>query len=335
MPEDPIDLWFCASARSGLGHLRRCHAIASALSRRCPGLKLGMMSNAEPVDFDGSGRGPFATHARVERDAMARRLGELDPRMVVADTLVMPGQEAVRGLRALVLRETPATRIDRFAPGGRPWDLVIVPNPESEWTPALPDGFARAIRHVGWITRPVRSDGPRIAAEPVVLVTFGGGGNAQTRAMLEQQLTPVFRKARTLAVRGFEIVQVRGPRAPEEALLPGIDRSIQVDGRLNEWLARADAVVSTVGYNTVLELAQTDVPALLVPIERSIDDQHARARHWGARLGHAHEGTAPERSARWLAETIDTGRRRPPVELGPDGADAAAAALSACLASRR
>ena len=62
MPETAVDIWFCASARSGLGHLMRCHAIACALAQRRPELRLGMIANAPPVAFDTRQAGPFAEH---------------------------------------------------------------------------------------------------------------------------------------------------------------------------------------------------------------------------------------------------------------------------------
>ena len=84
----------------------------------------------------------------------------------------------------------------------------------------------------------------------------------------------------------------------------------------------ACAVISTAGYNSVLELATTDTPTLLLPIPRSIDDQDARVRLWSPRLGPPSGDPVP-----WLAETLATRRRRPPVDLGPSGEDAAAAAI--------
>jgi len=84
----------------------------------------------------------------------------------------------------------------------------------------------------------------------------------------------------------------------------------------------ADAVISTAGYNSVLELATTDTPTLLLPIPRSIDDQEARVRLWSARLG-----PPPGDPVAWLADTLATRRRRAPVDLGPSGEDAAASAI--------
>jgi hypothetical protein len=66
-----------------------------------------------------------------------------------------------------------------------------------------------------------------------------------------------------------------------------------------------------------------------VPIPRSIDDQAGRARAWADRLGAWHDASDPGRSARWLVEAVTAGHRRPAVDLGPSGEDAAARAILA------
>lgn len=98
-------------------------------------------------------------------------------------------------------------------------------------------------------------------------------------------------------------------------------------GALNELFLDADAVISTAGYNSVLELATTDTPALLVPIPRSIDDQEARARSWAAALGAWLNADSPGEAAEWLRRTLIERQRRLPVDLGPSGEDKAARAI--------
>ncbi|MEZ5659926.1 MAG: glycosyltransferase [Burkholderiaceae bacterium] len=334
MPETAVDIWFCASARSGLGHLMRCHAIACALAQRRPELRLGMIANAPPVAFDTRQAGPFAEHVIVERDRMAAAVMSRPPRLVVADTLVMPGIETLTMPRALIMREMPDDRLAAFGCADRPWDLVVIPNPVHEWQPRLPAGFTVESVHAGWIYRRTPSVRRRLACDPMLLVSFGGGGNALTRRMLAEQIEPMIHLARQASEQRFDVVQVRGPRASRQDGLSGADRFIEVGGKLNQWLARADVVISTVGYNSILELAQTDVPAMLIPIERSIDDQARRARQWGPRLGHHHREGDLENSASWLAQTITGRRRRPPIDLGPSGQDQAAAALERLLERR-
>ncbi len=68
----------------------------------------------------------------------------------------------------------------------------------------------------------------------------------------------------------------------------------------------ADAVISSAGYNSVLELASVAKPAMLIAISRSIDDQQARAKLWGPRLGHCFDGNI-EGAAQWLADGLSAG----------------------------
>ena len=96
---------------------------------------------------------------------------------------------------------------------------------------------------------------------------------------------------------------------------------------MNDVFRRADLVISTAGYNSVLELARTDTPTLLVAIPRSLDDQLARVRHWGPLLGHGLEPGCEQEAADWLADQIARLRRRAPFDLGSGGADRAATAL--------
>ncbi|MEZ5912487.1 MAG: glycosyltransferase [Paracoccaceae bacterium] len=128
---------------------------------------------------------------------------------------------------------------------------------------------------------------------------------------------------RARAGRVFPVRQALGPRAAG-ARLDGVDEVFDPGSGLNRVFRAADLVISTAGYNSVLELATTDTPALLMPIPRSLDDQAARARLWGPRLGHGYEPTAHGQAVHWLAGQIACPCRRAPVDLGTDGAARAA-----------
>jgi predicted glycosyltransferase len=129
---------------------------------------------------------------------------------------------------------------------------------------------------------------------------------------------------REAAREPFESVQCLGPRAPATARAEGVDRVVRPGGRLHDWFGQADLIISTVGYNSVLEIASTDVPTLLIPISRTFDDQYARAETWARRLGCAHRWGDVTRSAEWMALILDRKRRRPAVDLGASGAGLAA-----------
>lgn len=71
----------------------------------------------------------------------------------------------------------------------------------------------------------------------------------------------------------FEMIQALGPRASTEDRIVGVDRVLHTGANLHEAFSPADLVISTVVYNSVLELACTDVPVLLLSIPRTFDDQ--------------------------------------------------------------
>jgi len=320
-------IWICATGKSGLGHLRRCTSIAAEMRRISPAAGIGLLTNAPPAGLPERDLAVWSRVGIAPREEMAGFMGGQDGvGAAVVDTAVLPGLERLSAPVALILRETPEDRLARFAmPGGRPWDAVVVPNPADHW---LPDGDTVPCRHleaVGWIYRALEASA-RSRPGSHVLVATGGGGTEETARALRELLDPVLTAAREFAKQPFEVAQAIGPRAPANAKLLSADRTIDPGGDLNVHFAEARAVISTAGYNSVLELAGLDVPTMLAAIPRSFDDQTARARLWGPRLGHflGHDiGSA----ARWLADAAARGERRVPWDLGPSGAGRAAQLL--------
>jgi len=319
-------IWFCVTARTGVGHLRRCASVAHCIRAIRPDVTLGLLCNAVPAGLQENELALFNDIQIVERQSMANALRTLRPLVVVADTICIPELEQVEARRVLLLREVPHDRITSYQlPGGKSWDLLLVPNPPDHWMPSASSLPNNALHAVGWIYRDLKdSADAETTLAPVILICAGGGGTATTREYLRRELTPALELARSLCKQAFDIVQVLGPRSPPESRLEVTDRVLDPGGSLHQWLNRADVIVSTAGYNTVLELAQTDVPSLLVGIDRNIDDQYYRARQWGPKVGLAHEPGKSMRSGIWLAEQINRGHRRAPVSLGPSGAHRAA-----------
>jgi hypothetical protein len=215
--------------------------------------------------------------------------------------------------------------VARFAlEAGRPWDLIIVPNPREHWLPEVGENFARRVAPVGWIYRRTQAFSPPANEATRVLVATGGGGTPETAAALKSEFDPIIEFARAAARRPFTVVQAIGPRAAPEGRLEQADETLDPGGELNREFARADIAISTAGYNSVLELATTGTPTLLIAIPRNIDDQEARARLWGPRIGTCHAPGDRAASGEWLARCIDAGSRRAPWDLGPSGCSAAA-----------
>jgi hypothetical protein len=327
---------FCATGRTGLGHLRRISNIAGAVRERDRARPMGLLTNAAVEE--GLPPGERALFRRLEvapRQEMTRRLLAADGGPVVVDTAVLPGLHAVAGPLCLILRETVPKRLEAFRlEDGRPWDLLILPQPAGEWWPEPDLVPARRVKAVGYIYRRPHlgyrrpGSGAPASCPPQVLIASGGGGGGPTAFAFAEEVGRLVVGLREAARGPLQVVQALGPRLPDEASVPGVDAIWCPGADLHEGFARADLVISTVGYNSVLELACTDVPVLLVPIMRTYDDQEKRGRLWGARLGLCHRPEDSERSVRWISAVLGERRRRRPVELGPSGAALCAALLA-------
>ena len=122
-----------------------------------------------------------------------------------------------------------------------------------------------------------------------------------------------------------------GPNARRGWSIPAVDETIEPGPTLHNLFTQADLIISTAGYNSVLELACTDVPVLFMPIGRYSDDQYKRARQWGPRVGLCYDRADRDRAIEWMADVTDQRLRRAPVDLGPSGAPACAALIEALL----
>ncbi|ETX09222.1 glycosyltransferase [Candidatus Entotheonella palauensis] len=318
-------VWFCATGKTGLGHLRRCATIAKALRRLAPGCCIGLATNATVAGLEPADIAAFTQIEIVDRQSMADRIAGRSNGPIVVDTAVLPGLATTNRPLVLILRQTPEDRLERFRlQDGRPWDLVMVPNPRADWWPELDPDFAHRVEPVGWIYRGVPVSTRPLWLTPLVIVASGGGATAPIAATWKAEVDPIIAHARALTDTPFYVAQALGPRAAPEAHLLHADDRFDPGGDLHLYFAQADTVISTAGYNSVLELATTDVPALLVAIPRSLDNQMARACLWGTRLGKWHVPGETLSSGAWLAAQIDAAKRRAPWDLGPSGETAAA-----------
>lgn len=318
-------IFFVGTAKSGLGHLRRIASVATSLRRRTGAGELVLLTNAEPAGLSPDELAVFAKVCICERKDMAAHLVRERCDLAILDTVELPGFEQFHGPAALILRETPDMNLERFRRAGSwPWDVLLIPNPEEAWSPMVGPDFARSVVHTGWILRntELRGDSPSSG----IVVATGGGGTAETRRRLYPVLNRILEETRRKAPHPIVIRQALGPRAEGNALAQA-DEIFDPGSTLNDVFRCADLVISTAGYNSVLELAITDTPALLVAIPRNLDDQLARVRTWGPLLGHGMNPGCEQEAAVWLTEQIATPRRRAPVDLGSNGADRAAAAL--------
>lgn len=315
---------FLATARSGLGHVRRLANIARHMAGR--GISLELALNDDPAGLEPDERGLFDAIHRCERNDMARLAADRAARLVVADTLELPSLAEFDGRRALVLRETPRDRQGQFRLADDvPWDMVIVPNPADHWQPCAARVGSRAIESVGWIYR-CSVESPR-AERPRVLIATGGGGKQTTVAAMNEIVWPWLAGLVRRLADTVEFRQALGPRSDKALRLPPPVMSIDVGAKLSDAFAAADLVISTAGYNSVLELATCTTPAVLFPIDRSFDDQSARARLWGTLVGQCFQPLNEPRLTDWCRSVLAERRRRPAVDLGMSGAGRAAELL--------
>ena len=163
----------------------------------------------------------------------------------------------------------------------RYYDAVLVYGPSSspDALDALAwDDLAVPVHHVGYVGRPVPSEPSPDLPEDYVLVTAGGGADGY------RLLATVLE---ALAVRPLDTptLLVTGPLMPDRdvellrRLADGLDARVEVfRPDMDAVIARARAVVSMAGYNTVAELLRARRPALLVPRDRPSEEQLVRAR---------------------------------------------------------
>jgi hypothetical protein len=322
------DICFFATSKSGLGHLRRATTIAGAIRRLATDRVLRLISNARPEGLEPDDLRVFDSVHTAERGDMAAVISDATRATFVLDTITIPGIEAVNAHLVLVLREAAAAELHRFRlADGRQWDRVIVANPRGHWMPDQTALAAREVLPVGWIFRPMGVCGHKMGGLPTVLVATGGGGTADTAREVYATIDGTLKRVRQSSATRFRVLHAVGPRARGFGRLEQADAVIDPGGQLNAHFRDADIVISTAGYNSVLELATTDTPSLLIPIPRSIDDQVARARQWGPQVGAWHDAALDDASVDWLVGQITRPARRLPVDLGDSGEERAAAAI--------
>ena len=201
------------------------------------------------------------------------------------------------------------------------YDLVLVYGPASPALDAIDclewdgDGLSVPVQHVGYVGGPPPATGPDDLPDDYVLATVGGGSDGFA-------VLSTFIEALRLQPLPCSAIVVTGPLMPRddverlEELAAGLAVEVwRFRPNLDVLIARARAVVSMAGYNTVAEVMRARRPALLVPRVTPISEQLVRARELGRRglqdVLHPSELSAPTMRAaldRLLA------RPRPPFE---------------------
>ena len=328
---------FCVSCRIALGKLRRVTNVAHAV-REGGDLSIFLLANSGPKGVIQSLKPEeFALFDHIEElksAEMADRLKALNVNVVVVDTMKVPDLHQVAARLCLVLREALSEELPKFRlQAERVWDLVILPNPPGHWKPDPGVVSARRIEPVGWIyRRPEPLSRQTIGDESItVLITTGGGSGEDRGNDIRADIQYLIQSLRRLLHVPIQFIEVMGPRDWQHHSIESVDQILRPGPELHNMFSKADLVISAAGYNTVLELACTDVPVLLVPVPRYTDDQEKRAKLWGNQLGMCYDPDERDLSVQWMAEVLRKRLRRPIVDIGPSGATAAAALIRELL----
>ncbi len=276
--------------RRGLGHLMRSANIGEALAARSDAPRLAFHLAAAPPA--GMWNPEFTTTIEAE-SPWAAVVGALEPDVVVYDTVVPaePTRNAPDHTRfALVLRrraDEGATALYESAFAERV-DRIIVPHRREDFTPPLPEQLLSRTTFVGTIARrPDPSAVTSIRSQRCVdrgfllTSTVGGGGFA----LQADRFFELIAAASTLLaeeIDGLQHVIVLGPNYRNQAMIDRLaslpcTRVVQSEQRMVELMAASDLVIAEAGYNTVSEIQLVQVPAVLVPSARTLDDQAERA----------------------------------------------------------
>jgi len=327
----------CVSCKIALGKLRRVTNIAGALRKRGD-IALSLLANSGPKGVHNSlNPEELALFDHIE-DAqpadMAERLQRMDADLIVVDTMNPINLHQMQTPLCLILREVMTQELQKFhLKDSRAWDLVILPHPAGYWMPDPGIVRAKRVEAVGWIyRRPVpefqvipASGGERKICK--ILITTGGGSGEDQGNDVRSDIASMIHRLRQRLQIPVKVMEVLGPRDWKKNSVQGVDETVTPGTELHNVFSTVDLVISAAGYNTVLELACTDVPVLLVPVPRYTDDQEKRARLWGDKLGRCHVPDEKELSISWMAQVLENRSRRPVVDLGPSGAERAAALL--------
>ncbi|MGF1500837.1 MAG: glycosyltransferase family protein [Paracoccaceae bacterium] len=296
-------------------------------------------ADGQPADaalFAARGRAIAETLSTVRPDVFVtetypfgrRRLSAEYEAAIAAARAANPRVRIVASVRDVPEPPKRAERLAEAATRLRAFDRVLVHGEEAlvplaaSWP--MPDGLLPMIRHTGYVGAQTSETAPRGGE---ILVSVGGG--LLGRALLDRAI-----EAARLSDRPWRLL-VGGPDAVEIArrLGTGAPDRVTVEPARRDYrrlLAGAAASVSLAGYNTAMDLAGVETPALLVPFEeRGEREQRIRAdllaRFAGIETASLGDLTAEALARR--AECLAEGPRRARLPIAADGAARAAAEL--------
>jgi predicted glycosyltransferase len=220
---------------------------------------------------------------------------ELIPLLEAAHAMAAPRPRVVCSVRDLLVTSRAAQQgFDDRAQGvcDRYFDLVLVhADPsfaafEDSFHPASP--LRVPVRYTGFVARSESVATNQPPRREGLIVSAGGGivGEPLFRAAVEAHRI-------NWPTLGLPTTIVAGPFAPPGVVSSLVEAATTMDGLrvlshvpdLGEWLRSARASVSQCGYNTMLDVVRSGVPALVVPFATDAEDEQSRRAQRLADMG--------------------------------------------------
>ncbi|MCL4460355.1 MAG: hypothetical protein M1297_01395 [Nitrospirae bacterium] len=314
---------FYASNGLGIGHLSRLLNVAKALSELSPTSEILFLTQSEAAPFPDDHRFyairlPGRNRARTGgltaksylqtiRPLILQTVASFDPHLLVTDTFPEGPEKELAPImewpihKAFLFREQHVHRAEDpyLHQALRRYHRILVPH-EAGSIP-LPS-FLKTDPRIHW-TGPILPSGPILSREDArkrlgisdgqetFLLSFGGGGDPEG-SQRACEVAAFFREKK------YAFFYAAGP----------LSRSLPEGIRATEWLPlwpirsylRAfDGAIASGGYNTVHELLESGIPALLCGFPRILDPQKERVE----RL--ASEGRVMTHSGKDLPELFE------------------------------
>jgi UDP-N-acetylglucosamine--N-acetylmuramyl-(pentapeptide) pyrophosphoryl-undecaprenol N-acetylglucosamine transferase len=285
----------------GLGHVSRLLAIGRRVRSLLPEAEIVYFTSSEAEDViyrEGfaafkvpskslraqAGLRP-GTYSRMLQTVTLNLMASFHPHVLVVDTFPAGAMQELLPVLRWDSRRVFVFRAQRMEAARTAlmqntlalYDLAIVPHSPGEEEAPVPDGL-----ETEWtgpiLLREADEALPRAEARallglpdqgPVVYVSFGGGGDKDMDAALQQAVGALAGGAAHVAVAAAPLY--RGA-APRQAGVTPVRYYPMAD-----LYGAFDAAISAAGYNTTMELLHHGVPTALYPFARQVDDQEARA----------------------------------------------------------
>lgn len=293
---------------------RRRHQIVEAVTRTMPH---ALVTELYPL-----GRRTLAP----EFDAAIEAVRRINPNAVIAASVrdvPEPKPKRLAEVAARLHRDFDALLVHG--------DVTFLPLWES-WP--LPEDLRGMVHHTGYVRAAETCTAPPTEPNDTVLVSVGGGALGRDLLQCAAEATCTSSLHWHLLVGGSDAAAVAADLSAPAGRITA--EPVRPDYR--HLLAEASVSVSLAGYNTALDIAGVDTPALLCPsIENDDREQTIRATHLARHPGITcltPQDLTPERLAAEV-EILAAGPRRSPLSIArQDGAAKAVAILERLVAAK-